>query len=127
MGIQYHELNPRRSKIILNDKEYYLRPFDLAAQVWCYEEFKTETEPNGIVALTKRLEDVQDIAAYTKVVFHLLEDKKDFGIYANFINEIEKNGKYSKTIELYNALVESLGVSQPQIDKIKKELELKKP
>ena len=130
MGIAYEDLNPVNASFRFNSKEYELRPFDLAAQVWARNEFATDAEPNGVEILSKRIQDMTDFEPILKCAWHLLKRKRDFGFYDEFVKQIGKGDDDNKEVALigliYKAFVKTLGVSQPQLDSIADELELKK-
>lgn len=123
--IKYSDLKPSNATFVLNEVEYELRPFDLAARVWANDEFATETEPNGLVNLSKTVQDMTSFSAVYKCAWHLLKRKRSFGFYENFLKEIDKD-EHKITADIYKAFVRTLGVSEPQLDNFKEELELKK-
>ena len=128
MGIQYHDLKPTESIIRLAGREYYLRPFDLTAQVWAYNFFSTPEKKDGVAVLAERLADMNDIEPILRTTWHLLRSKYDFGTYDAFVKKVDAVGqhKFKKISEFYVAVVQTLGVSQPHIEDLKEELELKK-
>lgn len=128
--MKFNELNPTDAKIEIDDREFSLRAFDLAAQVWCYNEFATESNPDGMAVLSERIQDMKDADAILKLTWHLLKRKTYFKNYNNFLKIIEsenkKNNYWNKIMELYQAVVVTLGVSQPQLEELQQDLELKK-
>jgi len=130
MAISYQDLNPVCASFRFNDNDYELRPFDLAAQVWAHTEFATDDNKNGVDVLSTRIQDLSDFEPILKCAWHLLKRKRHFGFYDEFVSQISKGdiaSNQSKLIgDIYNAFVKTLGVSQPQLDQIKEDLELKK-
>lgn len=128
MAIEYKDLNPVTATFTLNEKEYELRPFDLVAQVWAMDEFKTKEEPNGIVVLSDLVQEMTNFNAVYKCTWHLLKRKRDFGFFDNFLKAIENDNRGANPVtqDIYKAFVKTLGVSQPHIDEFTEELELKK-
>jgi len=130
MSIKYEDLNPRHSSFTLNNKDYEIRPFDLAAQVWARNEFATSDNKDGIVVLTELIQDMNNPMPLFKCVWHLLKRKRDFGFYEEFVKAIEKgdndSDKFKIMSEMWSAFLETLGLSQPQLESIREEMELKK-
>ena len=129
MAIHYSDLVPGKSKIELKGKSYVLRPFNLLAQAWAYSEFSTKECEDGLTVLSNRLQDIQDFEASIRTVHFLLEDKKSFPTYEDFFKAIEEDtdgNMYKKIIEIYNALVDTIGISQPKMEEIQNEIDLKK-
>ena len=130
MAIKYEDLNPICASFTFHNKEYELRPFDLAAQVWAHTTFATEENENGVEVLSALVKDMKNFDPLFKCAWHLLKRKRDFGFYEEFVKQIGKgddNSDSTKLIgDIYKAFVKCLGVSQPQLDQIADELELKK-
>ena len=122
MGFKITDLKPKTTTLSIKGKDYTLRPFSLATQVWCYSEFATKEEKNGLVNLGELLKEV-DFMAGCKIAYHLLKDKSDFNTVDDFINAI---GDYTNLVKVYQAICESIGVSQPHIETITKEAQEKK-
>jgi len=132
MSISYSDLKPAKAIFRIGLNEYTLRAFDLTAQVWASDYWKSESENNGLVVLSKRLEQIEDVEAITKTCWYLLENKHLFeNKYTEFLNVIEKgdaeNGnKWLLIADLFRALSQTLGVSQPDLEEFQEDLELKK-
>lgn len=128
MAINYKDLNPTEASFRMNKREYFLRPFDLAARVWADDEFATEDSPSGLVNLSRKIDDFTNFSPLLKCAWYLLRNKKDFGFYDQFIIDIENSEEGSTAVigDIYRAFVKTLGVSDPMIEEIKEELELKK-
>jgi len=128
MPIAYHELKPQESQIQLNEVNFILRPFDLSAQVWAYNHFATPEKPNGVEILSERIQDINDFGAVLDTTWHLLKDKAHFhNNQDNFNRAVDTlKHKYSKAMEFRQAIVQCLGVSQPKLDEIQGDIELKK-
>lgn len=127
--MNYHELKPQEASIKVGGKDYNLRPFDLAAQVWAYNFFSTEKEKDGMKILADRISDIRDADCILNLTWHLLRRKVDFGSYDNFVKAVEKDqeqGKWNLIVSFYQAVVKTLGASQPDIEELKEEIELKK-
>lgn len=128
MGITYQELNPSDAIVEIDNREFTLRAFDLTAQVWAYNHFATPENKDGMTVLANRIADINDADAVLQLTWHLLKRKVYFGNYDAFVKAIDdhKGGKWTKIMDLYGAVVKTLGVSQPQLEEIQEELELKK-
>ena len=128
MGIEYNELNPADSVFTLKGREFEIRSFDLLAQSWAHSFFATADEPNGMSVLARRVSNIEDVEAIAQIAFHLLKDKEFFNKnFKEFMTAIEsEDRKWIKVVEIYKAVVKTLGVSQPKIEEIREEIELKK-
>lgn len=130
MAISYKDLNPTESSFTLNGVEYFLRPFDLVARVWASDYFANPENKEGLQVLSDLVQDLSSFDAVYRCAWHLLKRKRDFGNYEAFVSAIEK-GDESKnqnviTGEIYNAFVKTLGVSEPQMEKYREDIEIKK-
>jgi len=114
MSTNLQELNPRKSEIVINKKTYVLKKFSLLARVWARTEFATPEQSDGLMVLAKRMETFNDIEAWSKMLYHLLEDRRDFKNYESFLGALEKGGKFSNVIQAYRALMECIGLSEPE-------------
>jgi len=127
MSTKLHDLNPLNTKLVIGKKTFYLGLFDLRARVWAHERFKTSEEPNGLFALAKRLESQwHDLPAITETVYELLLDKPS--TYNKFIKLIKKSKKHNILIlvDLFKALNECFVKSEPALDELEEDSELKK-
>ena len=127
--IHFSELIPRESTIKIFDKVYKLKPFTIAIETWAYYEFQTKDEKNGVKVLSDRLRDFNDKEAVLKCIYKLLVDKNDFDTYEKFIEKLDTYDRdkfYIFLTECYYSLSEAIGISQPVIENIEEELELKK-
>lgn len=130
MAIPFHDLNPVHLSFKLNKKTYELRPFDLTAQVWARCEFATKEQPDGLVVLTGLIQDMNNFEPLFKCVWHLLKRKRDFGYFEEFVSQIDKgdddSDKGTLIGQLYLIFTKSLQISQPDMEDIEEDLELKK-
>jgi len=130
MAISYKDLNPTEASFILNKTEYFLRPFDLVARVWASDYFATKENQEGLYALSELVQDLSSFEAVYRCTWHLLKRKRDFGTYEDFIKAIElgddTNDQVNVTAQIYNAFVKTLGVSEPQMEKYREDIDLKK-
>ena len=126
--MKYQDLNPTEAVFELCDQEFTIGKFSLIAQTWAYNEFATQDEPNGVNVLANGIADMSNSEPLLKCVWFLMRRKHFFGTYENFVEEIDKlkDEKWAKIMELYTAFVQTLGVSQPDLEEIHEELELKK-
>ena len=126
--MKYQDLNPTEATFKLCDQEFTIGKFSLIAQTWAYNEFATTEEPNGVNVLAQQIADINNSECLLKCVWFLMRRKHFFGSYENFVSKIEDlgDGKWAKIMELYTAFVQTLGVSQPDLEEIQEELELKK-
>jgi len=126
MGIKFEDLNPCESSIKIDNKEFKLRKFDLIAQVWALNYFSTKENKDGMLVLAERLRNNNDAEAILTVAWHLLKRKTYFTDYETFVEKIDNSGGWIKIMEILLAVVETLGVSQPQLAEFQEDLELKK-
>lgn len=130
MSIPFHELSPSCLSFELNKKEYEIRPFDLTAQVWARCEFATKDQQDGLVVLSELIQDMNNFDALLKSIWHLLKRKRDFGYYEEFVHQIDSgdqdSDKNKLLSKLYTIFTTALQISQPNMDDIEEDLELKK-
>ncbi len=126
------ELNSPAIKIEICGKVLTLEKFDLFARAWAYEEFATDKEPDGLIALAKRLElktVIHDINAIAKPIYFLIKEKDIVGTYDDFIKLIDKDKRHSALLIKYlfeEGLNKSLKISEPSKDELEEDDELKK-
>lgn len=130
MAISYKDLNPTESSFTLNGVEYFLRPFDLVARVWASDYFATPENKEGLYVLSELVQDFSSFEAIYRCAWHLLKRKRDFDTYENFVKAIEAGDEardqVTVTSDIYNAFVKTLGVSEPQMEKYREDMEIKK-
>lgn len=128
MTISYNDLNPIDTKVYINEQEFTLGKFSLLAQCWADQEFATEDEPSGVMALSKVIQDWTKPDPILRLSWYLLKEKSQFNNeYEQYIDFIDnKKIKWINIKNIFQAVVRTIGVSQPQIDEIEEELELKK-
>lgn len=114
---------------MLNGKSYRITEFNIFAEVWANSEFATEKRKDGILNLSDMIKD-HDYVGICKMVNFLLEDKKAFTDHKELLKKAmsprSQGKKADNIISIFNALVESIGVSQISIENAKKEIEIKK-
>lgn len=122
--INIKDLNPRESTFDLAGKTYTLKKFSLAARVWVEYEFSTPQQKSGLMALSDMMRDL-DPGAFAKVSYYLLKDKSDFPTIEKFIDALGDDVTILGV--LGRPIVECFGVSNPDLEDIEEDLELKKP
>lgn len=128
--MNYHELNPPNQSIRIDGKDFELRPFDLTAQSWAYYHFSSDQVKDGMLVLSKRIQDIRDAECYLQVAWHLLIRKEYFqGDYSNFVKTIEKNkeDRWNNLTSIYKSVALTIASSQPNFEDMKDDLEIKKP
>lgn len=123
MSVSINDLNPRNSTFKLNGKEYELKKFSLAIQVWANDEFATPENKNGLEVLSQKVTNL-DADAIARCCYRMLVDKSDFGSFENFLDKFKDY--YTLLEVLLIPFSECLGVSQPSKEDIEEDLELKK-
>jgi hypothetical protein len=128
MAISYDELNPIDAEVIINNKTFTLGRFNLLAQCWANKEFSTEENKNGLENLSKNIQDWRQPEPLLKLSWYLLKEKSIFNAsYEEFVNFVDnKNSKWNNIKNIFESVVKTIGVSQPQIDDMAEEIELKK-
>jgi hypothetical protein len=121
-NVSINDLNPRPSSFVLAGETHVLKKFSLAAQVWAHSEFATAEEPNGLVNLSQKLTELDEVALM-KSCYWLLEDKSKYPTEDSFIDCFKD--KYDALKVLLEPFSECLGVSQPETSTAD-EVELKK-
>lgn len=124
-----NEICPRKAKIFLSatQKHYTLRPISLEDELWLNERFGSDLEK---ILNEGRIREVAAIAYHQMEV----EDKEDFLAQdVTVINELGEKDTIrlggekllyslicgpSEKIELYKALMITIGISQPIVDQI---------
>lgn len=129
MAIKYQDLKPTDASFKLNGREFEMRPFDLAARVWAEDEFKTDEQPSGLLNLSQQVQDLRNLNPVYKCAWHLLKRKREFGSFERFLEAIEKSDEGESVVagEIFKAFVKVLGVSEPMIEEMAEDVELKKP
>lgn len=128
--INLEDLVPEKSafKLKIPNKEYTLRPFNLEDEVWLQKKYGNEIES---IFKELRIKEICEIA------FHQLEDKSDFKKReVKFVNDegdelVEIKGGvdllyslvsgFDEKIAIINALMATIGVSRPIVEKLTKE------
>lgn len=127
--MKLEDIAPRRAKISLNatKKSYEIRPISIADELWLQERFGDKLEES--VNQGK----IRDIAA---IIYHQMDedDKRDFAAQdVTIMNEAGESETLriggeklffsmvhgpAEKLELYKALLVTLGISQPVIDEL---------
>lgn len=121
--VKMEELNPREATMFINGIAYVFNPFDLEAKVWAKYEFATDEERDGSKNL-QALFKAMDVEASLKVLYYLLQDKKDFPTEKSFYQSVGKRQSNHGT--LYVKLSEVFGLSELHLEEAKKEALSKK-
>ena len=112
-GLKFEDLIPQESTFTLSEKQgkvYILKKFTLADQIWAKREFGDR--------LQAILETV-DLEGIAKLVFHLLKNKEEFKDELSFMEVIVTP---QDKINILKALLATIGVSQPILDKLEKDI-----
>jgi len=130
MGISAKDLNPLPSSFLIGKKEYKMRDCDLLFEIWAHEKFSTPEETNGLIAFSRLASDLSKPKPILQAAYHLLVDDSDFANEEDFIIQIGKRAgvgkKYYTLNGIYQAMARSFGLSQPLMDEIAEDQELKK-
>lgn len=131
-SVTLEEMIPRTATVEIEGKEYTLRKFSLSDQAWAIEKFGGA---EGIQAVF----DKPDLKGICQMVFHQLsdKDKRDFMLkHINLINDdgeeeevrltavdqlMRKVSGSQHATEMVIALMKTIGVSQPLLDKVEAE------
>lgn|SRR3990167_4065428 len=121
------DMIPERAVFVIDGKEYWLREVTLADHAWIQHTFGNQIE---IIFKEQKMVEIG------KIIYRLLEDKSDF-LPAD-ISDFDDNGEAvkrrisgperflsrikgpAKQLELFNALLKTIGISQPIMDELEK-------
>lgn len=106
-----NDLKPEEATFTLDafpDTQFTLKRFSLAAQIWCRDKFGAEK--------MKRIFETQSLPEISEIVFYLLKDSALS--YEEFLEGI---CSYQDKVRLITALLATVGISQPVMERIKKE------
>jgi len=127
------DIIPKKSEITLNGKEYELRPVSLSDETWMNRQFGSELQ-----AIFSELRMIE----ICRIVYHLLADRRDFP--SEMRDDFNDDGDPVKLkvkgyevlmghvhgkkhqLDIINALLENIGLSQPLLDKATSSAPLKK-
>lgn len=113
MKLDLNDLKPAEAHFQLSDKgekQYTLRKFSLASQVWMREKFGKE----NVQGIFKD----QNIPAIAEIAHHQLKDSSDFPTFMDFCECIITQ---QDRIAVMMALLHTIGISQPVIAKLTEE------
>lgn len=103
-----NDLKPVESTFKLsNGKEYTLKKFSLAAQIWMHQRFGAEK--------VQQIFEKVSIPEICETVHFLMKDKSDF---PTFLDLAEAITTQADRLAIVQAIIETIGISQPMIDKI---------
>lgn len=106
------DLKPQEATFKLDafpDKEFTLKRFSLASQMWCTETFGTER--------LRSMFETQHMPDIAKLCYYLLKDKTNMS-YENFLENI---CSYQDKINLISAILTTIGLSQPVLEQMANE------
>lgn len=125
--LQLEDIAPERAAFFLKakKKKYYLRPVNLTDNVWMKGKWG-----NKIGVIFEKI----DMPELSKIIYRLMEDKSDF--LAEDIDDVDDEGEprsrrvsgpeklcaciqsISEQIQIFQALMSTIGISQPLMDKM---------
>lgn len=110
------DLKPQEADFQLSGKTYTLKKFSLDAQIWVRAKFKQDELES--IFREQKIPEIAEIAHY------LLKDKTDFPTFKEFSETIA--GPLD-THNVLQAMLTTIGLSQPIQEAIKKEIKDPKP
>jgi hypothetical protein len=119
MKLSLEDLKPQESKLELSEKPgktYVLKKFSLAVQIWVKQHFGEEKIKYAFE--NKSLPEISEIAHY------LLKDKTDFPSLESFQEAIVTQ---QDRVAVLSSVMETVGLSQPVLEKLAKEEEAQEP
>jgi len=111
MLVKLAELKGPEVFLEIEDKKYQLMPFNLGVESWCYTEFASEEEPDGLANMNKRLAN-NDVKAALMVAYGMLIDKADFPTFEDFFKKIQGIQGGFEIIQL--AVIKAIRQALPQ-------------
>jgi len=115
MKLNLSDLKPEEATFTLSefpDKTFTLKKFSLNAQLWMNERFGQEQ--------VKGIFENRRLAEISEVVFFLLKDKSVITSLEALREAIVTN---QDRVAMMGALLKTIGISQPVMDKLKKDVE----
>lgn len=112
--LDLNDLKPAEATLALSEypaRIFTLKKFSLNAQIWVNERFG---DPQAIQGIFKNLR----IGEISEIVYFLLKEKDAFKSLDEFREAIVSP---KDKVEMVNALLRTIGISQPIVDKLKKE------
>lgn len=117
-AIDLHDLKPRTAQFELSEfpnKKLNLEKFSLLVQIWADERFGKDA--------IKDIFENSKIRYVSEFVYFLLKEKEEFPTLESFQAQIATQ---QDRINIMKALFETIGISQPVLDKMEKEILEKK-
>lgn len=122
MDFELSDLSPRGCIIAIDvdgeKKQLRLKKFSLMTQIWIREEFGSADawakaiDPNS--EANKKSDSALYIKAVCKTIHHLMEDKD---VFRRWEDLAEACASPNEILNLSRALLETVGISQPSVDK----------
>ena len=110
MKLTLNDLCPKETTLELNGKKYELKRFTLRAQAWAFDKYG----PDKLNDLLSK----QHLPTVAEILHYLLKDKTDFPTAEDLMECVATQ---HERVSLFTALLETIGISQPILDKILKE------
>lgn len=102
MRLRLTDIEAPVQSLVIGGTEHLLRAYDIHVQMWADEAFAVAGKSGGgLGILRKRLAD-EDINAFIKLTFGMLEDKTKFKDYQDFVDQL---GNANVPAELLQMLV----------------------
>lgn len=107
----------------IEGKRYQLSGYTLGVEAWCYKEFATEQEKNGLKNLNERLSNI-DVKAFVMVAYAMIMDKADFTTFDAFYKKLKNIKGAFELIQI--AVIKSMREALPDVvqdpDVVKKKI-----
>ncbi len=110
MKFDLHDLQPQEAKLTLGNHSFILKKFSLAAQIWTEQRFGAG-QIEGVFK-NQRIPEISEIAYYL-----IVEKPPTLTAFQELVCTQQDK------INLIQALLETVGLSQPVIEKLAKENE----
>ena len=112
MLVKLAELKGPEVFLEIEEKRYKLSSYNLGVEAWCYKEFASDEEKDGLKNLNQRLAN-NDVMAMCKVAYAMIIDKADFPTFETFYKKIESISGSFELIQM--AVIKSMRQSLPQV------------
>lgn len=111
------DLLPEEAALELSGKKFTLNRMTLRGQVWLKNKFKSEDDPTAEKTMTRIFSD-QAMEEISEIAFFLIKEKDQVKSVGDFQDLVVTQADRKKLIQ---ALLTTLGISQPIIDKLAKQ------
>ncbi len=118
LPISLLDLVPKESQFELSSfpgERFTLRPWSLRVRAWAIEKY------DGNEGL-RQIFEIKDIGKVAGLAYFMLKDRSKFPTEDDFLDSVRST---KDQLNIYHALLETIGIGEPEIKKIEKSLDQK--